>query len=165
MARSWTLSEIAALVAVGGGLLAVAVPSFARNLSFSKMSEPIDGLDRLCKSAVSYAHGRPHELSFPPAAPLTPAEVPRGTAAADPPGAWEHLSWRALDFRFDAPHAFAFKFESGLDPATGAMRFVATAHGDLDGDGVLSTFEARGERAPGEGARVAPGIFIDRAVE
>jgi hypothetical protein len=45
------------------------------------------------------------------------------------------------------------------------MRFAATAHGDLDGDGMLSTFEVRGERAPGQQARVLPGMFIDREVE
>jgi hypothetical protein len=45
------------------------------------------------------------------------------------------------------------------------MRFVATAHGDLDGDGVLSTFEVRGERKPGEDARVLPGMYVDREVE
>ena len=63
------------------------------------------------------------------------------------------------------PHAFSFKFDSALDPATQVMRFTATAHGDLDGDGMVSTFEARGERVPGQHARVLPGMFIDREVE
>ena len=157
--------EIAAAIAVGGSVLAVAVPSFVRNLSFSKLSEPVDGLERLVSSAIAYAHGRPQNISFPPSAPLTPATVPRGVAASDPPKAWEHLTWRSLHFRFKHPHAFAFKFDSALDPQTGTMRFVATAHGDLDGDGVLSTFEVRGERRPGEPAQIVPGMFVDREVE
>ena len=157
--------ELAAIIAVGGSLLAVAVPSFVRNLSFSKLSEPIDGLDRMVTNAVAYAEGRPQNISFPPSAPLTPAEVPRGEAAADPPNAWEHLTWKCLDFGFEAEHHFAFKFDSALDAQSGVMRFVATAHGDLDGDGVLSTFEVRGERVPGQPARVLPGMFIDREVE
>ena len=165
MIRPRSAAELAAIIAVGGSVLAVAVPAFLRNLSFSKLSEPIEGLDRLVTNAVSYANGRPQNISFPPAAPLTPAEVPRGTAAEDPPGAWEHLTWKSLDFGFDAPHHFAFKFDSALDPSTGVMRFVATAHGDLDGDGVLSTFEVRGERVPGQEARVLPGMFVDRKVE
>ena len=45
------------------------------------------------------------------------------------------------------------------------MRFVATAHGDLDGDGVLSTFEVRGERIPGQPARVLPGMFVEQELE
>ena len=165
MARARSAAELAAIIAVGGSALAVAIPSFVRNMSFSKMSEPIEGLDRLVSNAVAYSHERPQNISFPPSAPLTPAEVPRGEAALDPPNVWEHLTWRSLRFRFDAPHHFAFKFDSALDPDSGVMRFVATAHGDLDGDGVLSTFEVRGERLPGQAARVLPGMFIDREVE
>lgn len=165
MARSWSALELSAIFAVGGSVLAVAMPAFFRNLSASKLSEPIEGLDRMVTSAVAYAEGRPQEISFPPSAPLTPAQVPRGMRAPDPPEAWEHLTWRSLKFKFEEPHAFAFKFESELDPTTQVMRFVATAHGDLDGDGMLSTFEVRGERIPGQPARVLPGMFVDREVE
>src|SRR5687768_15834514 len=123
MARARTAGELAALIGVGGSLCAVAIPSFIQNLSFSKLSEPIEGLNRIVKNAVSYSNGRPHNVSFPPSAPLTPAEVPRGEAAADPTGAWAHLTWRSLDFSFDQPHCFSFRFDSALDPASGAMRF------------------------------------------
>ncbi len=160
-----TAGELAAIIAVGGTLVVVAVPAFLRNLSASKLSEPIEGLDRIVTNAVAYAHARPQNISFPPSAPLTPPEVPRGAPAEDPPHVWEHLTWKSLDFGFDAPHSFAFRFDSALDPNTNVMRFVARAHGDLDGDGVLSTFEVRGERAPGEDARVLPGMFVDRKVE
>jgi hypothetical protein len=164
MWRSWSALELSAAFAVGGSVLAVAVPTFVRNLSASKLTEPIEGLDRLVTSAVAYAEGRPQEISFPPSAPLTPAQVPRGVRALDPPESWEHLTWKSLNFRFDVSHAFAFQFDSQLTPGK-TMRFVATAHGDLDGDGALSTFEVRGERVPGEPARVLPGMFVDREVE
>jgi hypothetical protein len=163
--RSFNAIELSAVFAVGGSVLAVAVPAFFRNLHASKLSEPIDGLDRMVTNAVAYAAGRPQEYSFPPPSPLTPAQVPRGIRALDPPEAWEHLTWRSLHFSFDTPHAFSFKFDSDLDPATQTMRFVATSHGDLDGDGQLSTFEVRGERAAGQEAHVLPGMFIDREVE
>ncbi|HHH12229.1 MAG TPA: hypothetical protein ENK23_09195 [Sorangium sp.] len=165
MGRARSATEIAVIIALGGSLLAIAVPTFIDNLAFSKLSEPMDGLDRMVTNAVSYAEGRPQNISFPPSAPLTPSEVPRGRPAADPPKVWEHLTWRSLDFRFDKPHSFAFRFDSALDPQTGVMRFVATAHGDLDGDGVLSTFEVRGERRPGEAARVLPGMYIEQELE
>ncbi len=163
--RSFSALELGATFAIGGSLLAVAVPAFFRNLSASKLSEPIEGLDRMVVSALAYAETHPQEISFPPPAPLTPAQVPRGIRAADPPEAWEHLTWRSLGFGFDEPHAFAFKFDSDTDPVTQGMRFTATAHGDLDGDGLLSTFEVRGERLPGQRPRVLPGMFIDREVE
>lgn len=162
--RSWSALELSAAFAVGGSVLAVAIPAFFRNLSASKLSEPIEGLDRLVTNAVAYAEGRPQEISFPPSAPLTPAQVPRGVRALDPPESWEHLTWRSLRFRFEEPHAFAFQFTSELD-ASNTMRFTATAHGDLDGDGTLSTFEVRGERVPGQPARVLPGLYVDREVE
>lgn len=157
--------ELSAVFAVGGSVLAVAIPAFVRNLNASKLSEPINGLDRLVTHAIAYTQSKPQDISFPPSAPLTPSEVPRGTRSVDPPEAWEHLTWRSLDFRFDEPHAFAFRFVSELDPTTQVMRFVATAHGDLDGDGIVSTFEVRGERVPGQPARVLPGMFVDREVE
>src|SRR5262245_50542102 len=163
--RSFSALELSAAFAIGGTLLAVAVPAFFKNLSASKLSEPIEGLDRLVTNAIAYANAHPQEISFPPSAPLTPAQVPRGVRVVDPPDAWRHLTWLSLNFKVDRPHAFSFKFDSELDPATGVMRFVATAHGDLDGDGTLSTFEVRGERAPGQPARVLPGMFIDREVE
>jgi hypothetical protein len=173
--RSFSALEFAAMFAVGGSLLAVAVPAFLRNLSASKLAEPIDGLDRMVTSAVAYASQHPQEISFPPSAPLTPAEVPRGVRVVDPAEVWQHLTWLSLHFGFCTeaadgkpvcvPHAFSFKFDSELDPATHVMRFTATAHGDLDGDGMVSTFEVRGERVPGHPARVLPGMFIDREVE
>jgi hypothetical protein len=163
--RSWSILELSAAFAVGGSLLAVAVPAFVRNLSASKLTEPIVGLDRMVKSAVAYAETRSQDISFPPSAPLTPAEVPRGVRERDPADAWEHLTWRALDFRFDEPHAFAFKFDSAFDPASQIHRFAAIAHGDLDGDGMLSTFEVRGERLPGAPPRVLGGMYVDREVE
>jgi hypothetical protein len=173
--RSFSALELSAVFAVGGSVLAVAVPAFLRNLSASKLSEPIEGLDRMVTSAVAYAARHPQDISFPPTAPLTPAEVPRGIRVIDPPEIWQHLTWRSLHFGFDpcaekppscaTPHAFSFKFDSELDPATQVMRFTAVAHGDLDGDGMVSTFEVRGERVPGQPARVLPGMFIDREVE
>jgi hypothetical protein len=165
MWRSWSTLELSAAFAIGGSVLAVAVPAFVRNLHASKLSEPIENLDRIVTSAVAYGASKPQEISFPPAAPLTPAEVPRGVRVVDPPDIWEHLTWKSLDFRIEEPHAFSFRFDSELDPVSRVMRFSALAHGDLDGDGTLSTFEVRGERVPGQPPRVLPGMFVDRQVE
>jgi hypothetical protein len=163
--RALTAVQAAVIFGIAGTVLAVAVPSFVRNLSASKLSEPIDGLDRIVTNAVAYAEVHAQQISFPPSAPLTPAQVPRGVRAADPPEAWEHLTWKCLDFGFKDPHAFAFQFTSELDETTQVMRFTATARGDLDGDGMLSTFEVKGERVPGQAPRVLPGMFVDREVE
>jgi hypothetical protein len=158
--RSLSPIEGALVIAVTGSVLAVAVPEFVRGLHASRLAEPVDGLKRIAASAVSLAAAG---SAFPPSVQLTPTEVPRGVRADDPNGVWEHPTWRALGFGFDHPHAFSFSFESSQSPG-GVAHFRATAHGDLDGDGVVSTFEVEGE-ADANGARVLPGMYIDREVE
>lgn len=154
--------EAAVAFALGGSLLAVGVPEFARGLHASRLAEPIDGLKRIAAGAVSYAAANHPDGPFPPVAPLTPAEVPRGVRADDPPGAWDHPTWRALGFGFDYAHAFSFEFVSSSSPD--GARFRATAHGDLDGDGVVSTFEVEG-KSDATGTQILPGMYVDREVE
>lgn len=160
--RRFTPVELAIGVALLGSLMAVGVPAFSRDLHASRFVEPADGLTRLGAAAVAYADTTD---GFPDSAPLTPAVPPRGTKTVDPPGMWEGPTWKALTFRPSAegvPHAYAFSFES-----TGGRSFVAQARGDLDGDGVLSTFEIRGAKAArtGEKAAVAPGMYVEAELE
>ena len=157
--RTFTPVELAIGAAILGSLLAVAVPAFSRDLHASRFVEPTDGLARLGESAVAYAEANER---FPDSAPLTPSVPPRGTKTVDAPGTWDGPTWRALSFRPSAegvPHAYAFSFES----SAGGTTFVAQARGDLDGDGVLSTFEIRGHarRTEGEKAAVAPGMYVE----
>jgi hypothetical protein len=154
--------EFAVAFAIGGSVLAVAVPEFLHGLHASRLVEPIDGLKRVAASAVAYASRENPEPAFPSDAPLTPSEVPRGVRVSDPDGTWEHPTWRALEFGFDYPHAFSFAFASTQNAASSTFR--ATACGDLDGDGVRSTFEVQGER-DAEGARLVPGMYVESEVE
>lgn len=164
--RRFTPVELAIGVALLGSLMAVGVPAFSRDLHASRFVEPADGLIRLGASAVAYADATD---GFPDSAPLTPAVPPRGVKSVDPPGTWDGPTWKALAFRASAegvPHAYAFAFES-----TGGRSFVAQARGDLDGDGILSTFEIRGAfpgtkgARTGEKATVAPGMYVEAELE
>jgi type II secretory pathway pseudopilin PulG len=167
-ARGMTAVEVAVTFAVVGSLLAVAVPAFVRNLHASKLVEPVDGVTAIAEGATTYAkaHDVPH--AYPPSAPLTPAVVPHGTREVDPVGAWDQPTWKALGFRAaeeGVPHAFAFAFESANGDARSS--FTAIAHGDLDGDGVTSTFEVRGSYDQGAdaGPAIEPGIVVRAEVE
>lgn len=177
--RGITAVETAVAIALGGSVLAVAVPAFVHNLSFSRLDEATQGLARLGGNAVVNAAGKSCDAAFPASAPLTPATVPRGQPAVDPdPDPWQLPTWRALDFRA-APagvaHSFSFDFDR-VDAATtnGAAQakppdheksaFVAQAHGDLDGDGATSTFEVRGTCEHGE-SKLAAGMYVEAETE
>jgi hypothetical protein len=149
-------------------LAAVAIPAFVREIHASRFVEPVDGLTRIGAAAIAYGAEHPVGQGFPASAPLTPGPPPRGECDVDPPGAWDHPTWRSLGFRPvapDSPHCFAFSFESALTPARSTFR--ARAHADLDGDGTQSTFEITGQYSEGDarGPIVDPGMFVDSEVE
>jgi hypothetical protein len=171
--------ELGVALALGGSLLAIAVPTFSRELHASRFVEPVDGLKRIGAAAVAYGKAHPVAWSggaapqpgaqgFPPSAPMTPPTPPRGRCAVDPPELWDQPTWRALDFRPatpSAPHCFAFGFDSALTPARATFR--AHAHGDLDGDGIPSTFEITGHCTESDpaGPVVDPGMTVESEVE
>ena len=143
-----------------GTVLAVAVPSCLRDLQASHLAEATNGITRMANAAVAYkeAHGQ-----FPKSAPLTPTVPPRGMLREDPPGIWDHPTWKALQFRASpegVPHAYSFAFDALPKEAA----FVARGRGDLDGDGILSTFEVRGSSRQGAAA-VEPGMYVESELE
>jgi hypothetical protein len=87
--------------------------------------------------------------------------------AIDPPGTWDGPTWQALGFRpadEGVPHAYAFSFDGTRSP--GRSTFVAQAHGDLNGNGITSTFEVRGHAYADEGGPVLEqGMYIEAEVE
>jgi hypothetical protein len=160
--RPLTPVEAAVAFAIVGSLLAVAVPAFVRNVHASRFAEPLDGVARLAARASVLADTSPQQSAYPDSAPLTPAVIPRASLVTDPPGTWDQPTWRLLDFSLQVPHAYAFEFQSKNTPEVST--FSAIAHGDLDGDGVQSTFTVSGEVKPGQAARVFP-LEVVREVE
>ena len=86
-----------------------------------------------------------------------------------------HARWMAQlakRFCFDLANAlagdvvhFTDLFQSTFVAVNKAeAHFVATAHGDLDGDGVLSTFQITGESKRGAEPKVLP-LDVHREVE
>jgi hypothetical protein len=126
-----TAVEAATIFAVGAGTLAVLVPSCLRAVRLSRTAEATENLERLTRSVLTTdpAH-------TPAAVPLTPAVVPRGAPASDPDGAWDHPAWKSLGFALDEPHWYAYRVD--VDPTARSVQLLA--HGDLDGDGLLSTY-------------------------
>lgn len=161
--RRFTPVELAVGLALGGSVLAAAVPAFLKNLNASRLAEPVEGVARLAELSVAYAETYQR---FPDSAPLTPTTPPRGKKEADPPGTWDTPAWKSVGFRptpEGVPHAFAFAFET-TPPKVGS-ELAAQARGDLDGDGVLSLFELRAVARPGERPQVLPGMYVEAELE
>jgi hypothetical protein len=73
--------------------------------------------------------------------------------------------WKALEFEQEYPHYFHYNFEwSNTAEGDGACEFTVQAFGDLDDDGVFSTFERSGT-ADSEGVNAAVGLYIDKELE
>lgn len=137
-------------LALPGILAAVAIPAFVKYIRRSKTAEASMNVRKLFDGSVSYytdehvdATGKPQPSHFPATAPRTPAT----TACKDgesvkhmpDPKMWSHPTWQALNFEVSDP--FYYQYEYVSDGKT----FTARAIGDLDCDGVLSTFERVGK--------------------
>ena len=160
--RALTPLELAVAVSLTGTVAATMIPTFLRNVHASRLSEPVEGLKRIAAHATLRAAGLPPESAYPESAPFTPAVTPRGELVLDAPGTWDTPTWRTLDFAFDAPHAYSFAFESNDSDARST--FTARARGDLDGDGVTSSFSISGSVERGAEPKLQP-LEINREVE
>ena len=147
------LSTSASLPIAVGILAAVAVPAFMKYVRRSKTTEATLNLRKLSDSAQSYFHhewydrvGNRLTPHFPASAPPTPARphcAAGGEHGFQPrPEDWSHPTWQALNFAIDDPHNYQYSFTS--DGEDIGATFVARAVGDLDCDGVFSTFTRRG---------------------
>jgi hypothetical protein len=133
------------LIAIGtlGIATAVAIPAFMKNARKAKTAEAVTNVKKIYDGARAY-YEEAHQL--PVAAPITP---PLGTCckAADQrcapePGLWVVPTWLAVYFSMDDPHRYSYELQ------TDATSFTARAYGDLDCNGVYSTFELSGRIQP-----------------
>jgi hypothetical protein len=157
--RSWSWLEIGAGVSLMLVTASVVVPAFVRNVHASRLAEPVEGLARIAAGASAFVTSA---RKMPDSAPQTPSAPPRAVLVVDPPDTWETPAWRALDFRATpegVPHAFSFALD------VRGYRAVARAHGDLDGDGITSTFELSGELHPDGLLAFDASMYIERELE
>lgn len=73
--------------------------------------------------------------------------------------------WSGLGFQMEQGHFFHYNFAAtNAASGFGACRFTSQAFGDLDDDGLFSTFERTGA-ADELGVNAAAGLYFDREVE
>lgn len=158
--HGFTLIELMIVVAIIGVLAAIAIPSFTKSVRRARTSEAMIGLRKIYDGSVAYFdndHTNPQgdivPRMFPVSENLTPQnpDCPGCAAGVPPPGIranprptdWDAPTWRALTFGVSDPYYYVYGYRSG---GTGnEAGFEGFAFGDLDGDGVLSTFLRGGE--------------------
>ena len=138
----------------GGGsiLAAVAIPALIDRQHRSKTHEAHNNLRLMMLSAQDFYRAErvgPDGKPLTPRFPLTTSPTPPRPFCEDGddgfvprPEDWQQPGWRELDFAVEGPHRYRYEFVSqGEGPDA---IFTARVLGDLDCDGVLSTFERSG---------------------
>ena len=163
-----TLVETAVLVSLAGILLAVFVPTFFAKLRTSKVQEASDMLESIHRATAAYYETR-HERQrrcLPPSAPPTPAEPSASPVQVD----FSAEPWASLGIPNEDRLRYSYELivpSAGCDVRVPAGRplFTIRAYGDLDDDGVRSTFE-RSATLDEDGKVVPLGVlYVSRRIE
>lgn len=156
MARSrpsLSLVEGALLLSLIAVVLAIFVPTFLRRIRTNKISEAAELLGEMSHRTHAYydtawptleSHCVPPEAGPTPSAPT---EEPQ-TVDFFSDAAAGHPTWEAIEFQPDRPIRFTYRYlptqhGCGIRGAEEEVSLLFRAEGDLDGDGVRSTFERR----------------------
>jgi type IV pilus assembly protein PilA len=159
--RGITILEVMMVVAIVGVIAALATVGLSGYMRHAKTAEATRSLGMI-ETASRQQYARPTMLTdekfvhtFCPTGPLTPPAVPKARKIKIDPALWADPSWKCLMFTLPDPQFYSYRYVSnGLD-GTSAL-YSASAYGDLDGDGMTSTYQLTGKGAAnGEAERVS----------
>jgi type IV pilus assembly protein PilA len=166
------------VVAIVGVLAVIAVFSIRKYMANAKTAEARDKLGQIAKdsgvaydrttlaSATVYAIGSKSNLQHALCKSAT-ATVPsaqtavRGRKYQSSSADWYAgdglTGWRCLKFSMNDPQYYMYSYSAPTVTGTSA-NFTATANGDLNGNGILSTFSIGGSVTTTGAINVAPSI-------
>lgn len=155
----FTLLELMIVVAIVGLLASIAVPSFVHYIAKARSTEARMHVEKIYNGARIYWL-EPQSLpgvvgtlpaQFPVSQAATPAirccvtgGGPGGRCAPDA-AQWQAPTWVGVHFSMDDPHYYQYEFTSS------ANEFTARAIGDLDCDGLTSSYSMVGRVDPSNG--------------
>jgi type II secretory pathway pseudopilin PulG len=160
--RGFTLPEVMNYLTLAAFLSAFGMYGLARYVRHAKCAEAVGSATAIADSAAAYFDGSdanqpagttpeaahamrhfppPSKASIPPEPDLVKGKRYQSTLAD-----WSGSPWAELHFSIPQPQYFAYSFES---QGSGVQAKAAViAHGDLDGNGVVSTYKVSLECDP-----------------
>jgi prepilin-type N-terminal cleavage/methylation domain-containing protein len=174
--HGFTLIELMVVVGIMGVLSSVAIPAFTRLVNRAKTAETSGNLDSMFKSAASYylsersgqgqvssvaGHCTVYDALPSPPAPLKTKQVFPGND-----------TFRTLGFSVADLVYYSYGLASGpsgvghcSNVPNESVLYTFFANGDLDGDGVYSTFELAAGSDPTNVLYHARGIHVTSELE
>jgi type IV pilus assembly protein PilA len=178
--RGFTLIELMVVVAIIGVLAVLAVFGVSRYINSSKASEALNNLGAISKNASESLMREPMIGSFVApgqkvntyhcicgtatnTVPASAASIKGKKYVSDPLQDWRqagsittesNIGWRCLRYSIDYPQYFMYSYtESSASCTSGSITgdvVHAIANGDLNGNGILSTFDLQGQVNTGQ---------------
>jgi len=181
----FTLIELMIVVAIVGILAVLAIYGVRKYLANAKTAEASNSLGRIANAAATV-----FEQEHMAATVMTPgasaglsralcksASVSVPSAAASikgqkyqsNPSEWNvdfagGSGFACLEFTMDDPQYYMYSYQSPGNGSAGDS-FVAVANGDLNGDGILSTFQITGSVNTSMVLNVAPNLYTSNPEE
>jgi type IV pilus assembly protein PilA len=157
--RGFTLAELMAVVSIVSILAVLAIYGVRKYIANSKTTEARNSLGMISKNAaIAFEHESSGSVDLTPGltsnitralcptSSLIPSSgAPRAVKYQSAAAEWDsNAGWKCLRFTMQEPQYFAYRYSpSDTTQATGA--YVATAQGDLDGNGSTSQFSIAGK--------------------
>ena len=153
--EGFTLVELMIVVAIIGVLAALAIYGVSRYLKHAKTAEATRNLGSMetgsknqfqQETDTSGIGTGPFVHTFCPNSAINPPStgLPAAAKIKAPPADWGDPAWQCLKFSINEPQFYRYTYVGNTTTTGTAATYTATANGDLDGNGVQSTFQLIG---------------------